>query len=337
MRRVFFQVLAILIASSGSSYAQQVPAPHLQLIQTIAMPVGVSHFDHFGVDVKRDRLFATFEDKNTVEVFDLATGKNIHSIPGFHRPHNVLSVPDLDEIVITDGGGLVAFLNANSLKILRTVKLALNADFIGYDHVTKNFYITNGGHAAGMKYGLISIIDARGKHVDDIKVDGAHIEFLQMDHSSPRIYLSITDRNAVGVIDREKRQMVSTWQLPPGVQENIPLTLDENHHRLFTISRNPPELVVFDMETGKVVTHLPCASGSDDMSYDASRSRIYVPGRKGFISVFEQRDADHYEHMAEVPSGQDGATSIFVPELNRLYVGLRRSPSGALQVFEVQP
>jgi hypothetical protein len=37
-------------------------------------------------------------------------------------------------------------------------------------------------------------------------------------------------------------------------------------------------------------------------------------------SVFEQRDADHYEHIAEVPTGFRAKTSVFVPELNRLYI-----------------
>jgi hypothetical protein len=37
-------------------------------------------------------------------------------------------------------------------------------------------------------------------------------------------------------------------------------------------------------------------------------------------SVFEQRDPDHYEHIAEVPTAYRAKSSIFVPELKRLYV-----------------
>jgi hypothetical protein len=39
-------------------------------------------------------------------------------------------------------------------------------------------------------------------------------------------------------------------------------------------------------------------------------------------SVFEQRDADHYEHIAEVPTAYRVKSSIFVPELKRLYVAV---------------
>jgi hypothetical protein len=56
--------------------------------------------------------------------------------------------------------------------------------------------------------------------------------------------------------------------------------------------------------------------------------------------VFVQRDADHYEHIAEVPTAYRAKSSIFVPELKRLYVadsGKGKSDAKlALQIFEVQ-
>jgi len=55
------------------------------------------------------------------------------------------------------------------------------------------------------------------------------------------------------------------------------------------------------------------------MSFDVSRKRIYVTGSET-ASVFEQRDADHYEHIAEVPTAYRAKSSIFVPDLKRLYV-----------------
>jgi len=95
-----------------------------------------------------------------------------------------------------------------------------------------------------------------------------------------------------------------------------------------------------DTETGKVPANLPCVGGLDDMSYDAAHKRIYVTG-DGTTSVFQQRDADHYEHIAEIPTGFQGKTSLFVPELNRLYVELsgKAKPEAklALMIFLAQP
>jgi len=40
-------------------------------------------FDHFGLDLKGNRLFLAAEEHKTVEVFDLRTGERIHTIEGF--------------------------------------------------------------------------------------------------------------------------------------------------------------------------------------------------------------------------------------------------------------
>jgi len=329
--------LAILAAVVLTGHAQQNTT--FRLVQKIPLPTGFNHFDHFGVDAKGGRLFATFEDHNTVEVFDLNTGKILHSIPGFTVPHNVLYLPDLNEVVITDGAGTVNFLRGDSLEKIATVKLTINADFVVYDPRTQLFYVTNGGHAGKMTYAQVSIIDKNAKHVDDIRIEASHIEFLSAERSGPRIFLSLTDKNAIGVIDRDKRKMVTMWPLPGDSEYNIPNALDQDHARLFTVSRKPtPKLIVFDTASGKSVAVLPAVGESDDIAYDAKRKRVYVSGAEGFVSVFQQDDPDHYTPLAKIPTGKGAATSTFVPELDRLYVGVKQGEKSAeLHVYEVVP
>ena len=35
----------------------------------------------------------------------------------------------------------------------------------------------------------------------------------------------------------------------------------------------------------------------DDVFYDSGRKRIYATGGEGGISIFEQKDADHYREL----------------------------------------
>jgi len=56
------------------------------------------HWDHFGVDVKSNRLFLTSEDEPVVDVFDLKTNKLIHTITGIKGSHNVLAFPELKNL-----------------------------------------------------------------------------------------------------------------------------------------------------------------------------------------------------------------------------------------------
>ena len=58
----------------------------LKLVATIPMPGFTGDFDHFGLDLKGNRLFLAAEDQKTVEVFDLRTGARLHSIEGFGHP-----------------------------------------------------------------------------------------------------------------------------------------------------------------------------------------------------------------------------------------------------------
>jgi hypothetical protein len=118
------------------------------------------------------------------------------------------------------------------------------------------------------------------------------------------------------------------------------MALDEPNHRLFIATRNPPKLFVYNTDTGKVVTSLPCVGVNDDMTFDTKRKRIYITG-DGATSVFGQRDADHYEHIVDVRTGYRAKTSLYVRELNRLYInvsgGDKADAQVALQIYQVQP
>jgi len=91
---------------------------------------------------------------------------------------------------------------------------------------------------------------------------------------------------------------------------------------LFT-GRKPPKLVILSSMDGKMIAFLSNFSGFE------RRYVVSTPARSGFMppatettTVFEQEDADHYKHLADVPTGFRAKTSIFVPELNRLYVAV---------------
>jgi hypothetical protein len=79
---------------------------------------------------------------------------------------------------------------------------------------------------------------------------------------------------------------------------------------------------------------------NDDMWFDVPHKRIYVTGTDT-TTVVEQRDADHYEHIAEVPTGYRAKTSLLVPQLNRLYVAVsgkgKDDAKLAMQIYEIQP
>jgi len=92
------------------------------------------------------------------------------------------------------------------------------------------------------------------------------------------------------------------------------MSFDEAGHRLFVTTRNPGKLIVLNTDSGKVVTSLPCVGDNDDMAYDSASKRIYISG-SGFVDVYHQKDADHYDQIGHVSTVFKARTSVLVPSL----------------------
>ena len=63
--------------------------------------------------------------------------------------------------------------------------------------------------------------------------------------------------------------------------------------------------MVFDTNSGKVISILDIAKDPDDIFYDATNKRIYVSCGEGLINIFQQRqqkDANQYNAIADVPT-----------------------------------
>ncbi len=313
----------------------------LKLIATTPMPGFTGDFDHFGLDLKGSRLFLASEGQKTVEVFDLRTGERIHTIKGFGQPLTMAYLAESNRLIVADGGDTdaVELVDCKEYRIMNTLKLGPGVDHGVYNPVNKYFYVENGGGPEGKTH-VLSIIDTKSfKQVGEVaELPGSSNEGMVIDHKGKKLYVNLTGTDEIGVIDLNTRQLVARWPLPD-VHVAHAIALDEPNHRLFTATRKPPKFIVINTDTGKVVATLPCVGVNSDMSLDVARKRIYVTGSET-TSVFEQRDADHYEHIAEVPTAYRAKSSIFVPELKRLYVADsgKGKPDAklALQIYEAQ-
>jgi DNA-binding beta-propeller fold protein YncE len=340
----YLGILLLVLAVVAPSPAQE--KPPLRLVQTISLSGLQRHWDHFGVDVKSNRLFLTSEDEPVVDVFDLKTNKLIHTITGLKGSHNVLAFPELKKIFVVDGeASELKIYNYDTYELAGHTQLTIDADPAVYDPATKYLYVVNGGRAAKTPYCLISVVDTvSGKKLADIKLDTNRLESMALEKSGPRLFVNMTGTNKIGVVDRQKRTVVDTWPVTAAI-ENVPMQYDESTHRLFVATRKPSRLVVVNTDTGKEVTSLPTADSVDDLAYDAANHRIYLPGGNlngavGAVTVVQQKDADHYEVIANIPTKPGARTARLVPELNKYYVSVstKDDPQGAqILVFDVIP
>lgn len=338
MKKLLF-IIALVFACVAPSSAQE-KAP-LRLVQTIEVP-GVRKWDHFGVDLKGNRLFVASEEDPAVEVFDLRTNRHLQSLTEFKEPHNVLPFPELKQIYVVDGeASEIKILDYDFYKLIGHVPLTIDADPIAYDPASKYLYVVNGGREAKTPTCLISIVDtATGKKIADMKLDTNRLESMAIEKSGTRLFVNMTGINSIGVVDREKRAVIQTWPISAG-KDNVPLQYDESTQRLFLATRKPSKLVVVNADNGKEVASLDVADYVDDLAYDAAHHRLYIPGGggNGAVTVIEQQGADNYRVIATIPTKPGAKTARFVPELNKYYVGVpaKDSQSAQILVFDVAP
>jgi DNA-binding beta-propeller fold protein YncE len=308
--------------------------------------------DHLGVDLKGERLFAAAFDNHTLEVIDLKAGRQVHTITDLNQPQSAFYDPSSNRLFVPCGGdGAVKVFDGTTFQLLETVKLSSDADNIRYDARSKRILVGYGGEkflfgkvVRGEGDGALAFLDSMGKKTGEIAVD-AHPESFQLEKSGSRVFVNVPDRHEIQVADLAKGSVVAHWQV--ACEDNFPMTFDEAHHRLFVECREPKSLVVFNTETGKTVATLDGPS-SDDLFYDANKGRIYVLGQetgsdprgtgRGFIDVFQQKDADHYTKIASYPTGPGAWTGFFVPEWGRLFVSARRQgeQSAEILVYEAR-
>jgi DNA-binding beta-propeller fold protein YncE len=340
VRKLRFVSVGVLLFASAMVAQGQEKGP-LSFVQSIPLPaLHDGDFDHFAVDLASHRLFLTAEKNAAVEVFDLQSNKLIHTLTDIDEPHSMIYRADLKKLFVIDGGAAeVKIYEGDTYKRLGAIKLEDDADSMVYDPATKYLYVVNGGRGAKMAYCLISILDTTtDKKLGDIKIDSDSVEALALEKSGPRLFVNITGKDAVGVIDREKRTLIATWPIGQEAKHNVAMAFDEAAHRLFISANNPERLIVLNSDSGAIVASLPSGHMVDDMAYDSKSKRIYLTG-SDFIDVFQQKDADHYELVGQVPSSFRAKTAILVPQLNRYYLAVPRheDKTAEVRVFQVQP
>lgn len=261
---------------SALAFGQQVPTTDQPLIldRIIAVPGADGRFDHMAVDAKTGRVFASVYGNDTVVVLDVRRSREIYTIRGgLNEPQGVAYLPDLNRIVVTNSGdGSCRVFDGTTYQPLATVKFSNDADQLRYDESRHLIYV-------GYADGAIGVINALTNKIAGESFSlGAHPESFQLESSGARIFVNLASRNQLAVIDRNTGK-VAKWTLA-GAGTNFPMALDEKERRVFVSTRRPGALLVLDMDTGREVARLPGAADSDDMWYDATRRRIYVPRRR---------------------------------------------------------
>jgi YVTN family beta-propeller protein len=301
------------MASIGATASPAAAAPPpLTEALVISLPGVERRIDHFALDAAGKRLFVAALGNGTLEVLDVGGGKRITSIKKLQEPQGVAYLPAAHRIVVAmRGGGIAAFDDSNYQRTATIPNMA-DADNLRYDAAGGQLYVGYGDGALG-------VIDPSSmKVVANIPV-GGHPESFRLEEHGPRVFVNVPDTRDILVVDRQQRSILKHIPLA-NLLHNYPMFLDENGHRLFVGVRQPAELLVFDTESGQRIAGVPCVGDTDDLFYDARRSRVYVIGGEGFVDVFDAAPSGKYERLARIATRAGARTGLWSSELDELFV-----------------
>jgi DNA-binding beta-propeller fold protein YncE len=291
------------------------------------IPVGDvrGRIDHMAVDLTRQRLFVAELENDAVAVIDLQVGKVAHVITDLRQPQGLAYLPFTDTLFAANGGdGSLRGFRGDRYRAAGNISLGEDADNIRVDVKTNQVFVSYGN-------GGFAIIDAltHGK-VGDIALN-AHPQGFQLNEKSKQIYANLPTEQAVVVLDYAAGTVISKWQI--GNSTNFPLALNKSAHHVLIVLRDPPRLVAFAPD-GRQLANTEACGDADDMFFDAERNRIYVSCGEGFLDVF---DATAYSRVARIATVKGARTSLFVPELDRLFVAVRSTPEHAAGLWVFRP
>jgi DNA-binding beta-propeller fold protein YncE len=318
---------AVLIALPAAGWAQA-PGPPLALDTKIALGAVSGRIDHLAVDLKRQQLFVAELGNDSLGIVNLAARKMRSTMPGLKEPQGIGYEPSADTVYVANAGdGSVRLLWAEDLTSKGRIDLGEDADNVRIDTARHRVLV-------GYGKGALAVIDPKSRaKVADIPLQ-AHPEGFQIDEGTARAFVNLPDAGQIAVVDLEKGQAIAT--LPTqGHRANFPMALDREAGRVLVVFRSPPRLLVLSKE-GAVIVDVDTCGDADDVFVDAKRRRAYVSCGAGVVDVFEE-GAGSYQRIARIPTASGARTSLFVPELDRLFVAVRASSGEPAAIWVFQP
>jgi YVTN family beta-propeller protein len=268
------------------------------------------------VDLQSGLLFVAALGNNSVGIVDIRSGQLIKAITGLNSPQGVIFDPDNGKLYVSNAGdGTLSVFDSKNLTFLGRISFpGGDADNMRLDAVNKLLYV---GYGSG---GIAKVDTTTDKIIQEFPLPG-HPESFQIQTQSHLIYVNVPTANIVEAINSSTGRSLSNYTVSRN-SANFPMALDEANGRLFIGTRSPPDLIVLDTSSWKVVSSVSIPSDPDDIYYDGARGLIYVSCGQGSLEVIQQVDANDYSLAQTIPTGPGARTSLFIPELGSIYVAV---------------
>jgi len=248
--------------------------------QPILVPDSTGGFDFLDVDVGQRRLLAAHTGNNSLDVFDLDTGKLIKHVATGKAQGEAVDVEGGKYYISTSADRSVVIVDSKSLEKTGEIKLPGEADDILFDPKNRRIYV-DFDHGTN-----IWVIDPKAQRIVASIPIPETPEVIVYDPASDRIFQNVVSDVSLKVIDPSDNVVKATWPLAPAARPHG-LAIDPKTQRLFSAGNNG-KLIVLDATNGKQITTVDIAKGTDQIVFDPGNRRIYCGCGGGIISVVQE-------------------------------------------------
>jgi YVTN family beta-propeller protein len=321
--------MALLWSGIDKALPQGAATDALQLEAKISLEKVKGRIDHLAVDLQHGRLFVAELGNDTVGVVDVNERRLVRTVAGLKEPQGVAYERSTDSLYVANArDGSVQVLRGEHYAPEGAIMLGSDADNIRLDAATNRLFV---GYGSGA---LAAIDPADNRKAADIPLD-SHPESFQLGLGGTRIFVNLPGSHAIAVVDPAAGKQIAKWSTP-GMSGNFAMALDHDGGKVIVVFRSPARLVAFSMSDGGIAASADTCGDVDDVFVDARRQRIYVSCGEGYVDVFDKANVP-YRRMSRIPTAAGARTSLFVPELDRLYVAVRATAARPAEIWVFKP
>jgi hypothetical protein len=321
--------LGFLFTLLGLGGARAADPAALEVESKIPLGDVRGRIDHLAIDLRRQRLLVAELGNDSVGVVDVKDRKVPRTLTGLREPQGIGYVSSADTVYVANAAdGSLRLFQGDALTPAGEIAIGDDADNVRVDDGAHRLFVGYGG-------GALAVIDTvSGARVADIPLK-AHPESFRLERSGSRIFVNVPEAREIAVVERTTNKQIASWKTDD-LRANFPLALDDESQHVLAVFRHPAKIGVFRGQDGHLMTALDTCGDSDDLFVDAKRHRVYVSCGEGFVDVFEQ-DAGGYRRIAHMATSPGARTSLFVPELDRLFLAARATPTAPASIWVIRP
>lgn len=298
--------LLVLSAAPVAVRATETPSSPYKIISEISLGAG-ERWDYVTFDPTSNLAYVAHGDHLTV--VDTKSNRVVGQMGTFPGgTHGIGLSPKTNQGYTDDGkAGTVTVFDLATLKVVKQIPAAPDADGIVFDPASGHIFVINGDS------GSITVIDPASNDVIATITAGSGLEAGAVDGA---------DNHEIIEIDTQKNVIDAHWPMadckrPHGI------AVDPKARRIFATCVNNV-LDVLDADSGTHVTTLPIGSPSDGAAFDPARKLILSSNGDGTLTVIREHDANTFVPLGATRTAQSARTiaidvhsgRVFLPAAN---------------------